>query len=494
VRQHLEQLAGAAVALRHAGGVDQHHLLGRQQLQQVFERGPVVRGVNRHAEDAAIGAQLFVRADAVGVEGDQAQVAGAMLGGESGRDLGSAGGLADAGGADQREHAALVFQRGFGFAGQQVAFEHVGGPGVFVANVGGHALDQLAGERRREAAVQQLLNQLRLHRLALQFFHEGQCTEAVFDQALHRAQLVHHVLLVAAGDGLVHGAGRVGQGRHGGHAHFFAQHRRLTQQRRAGGGSGSRYRGSRRRHDRQRWRFWRCGVGLACSQALLERAGQVAFGFDERGFLLTLMGADRGLAALQHAFTHVVLERQRAHRQACDVFTDVFFGGGAARWSSDGWLGGGRLGGRSALLKACGCAGTLGGGTACSGVAGHRRSRQPLDLLHAFRRHRQNFHAFGAGLGGQHHGVFAKSLANQGQGVARGARGKSFDVHRVLQQNKPLRRACNCVKCERRVPGTVGQSTTGNPFIWDISCRRGGARGEGWGWVEGMATVHGLAW
>ena len=75
VREHLEQLAGAGVALRHAGGVDQHHLLGRQQVEQVLERGAVVRGVHRHAEDAAVGAQLLVGADAVGIERDQAEVA-----------------------------------------------------------------------------------------------------------------------------------------------------------------------------------------------------------------------------------------------------------------------------------------------------------------------------------------------------------------------------------------------------------------------------------
>ena len=74
-RQHVEQLARARIALRHAGGVDQHHLLGRQQVEQVFERGAVVRGVHRHAEDAAVGAQLLVRRHAVGVERDQAEAA-----------------------------------------------------------------------------------------------------------------------------------------------------------------------------------------------------------------------------------------------------------------------------------------------------------------------------------------------------------------------------------------------------------------------------------
>ena len=68
----------------------------------------VVRGVHRHAQDAAVGAQLFVRADPVGVERDQAQVGGAVLGGKRGRDLGGRGGLAHARGADQRVHAALA--------------------------------------------------------------------------------------------------------------------------------------------------------------------------------------------------------------------------------------------------------------------------------------------------------------------------------------------------------------------------------------------------
>jgi hypothetical protein len=59
------------------------------------------------------------------------------------------------------------------------------------------ALDQLADQRRREAGVQQLLRQLRLARLALQLFHEGQCAETLFDEAAHRAQLAHHLDLVA---------------------------------------------------------------------------------------------------------------------------------------------------------------------------------------------------------------------------------------------------------------------------------------------------------
>jgi hypothetical protein len=53
-------------------------LLARQQVQQVFQRGAVVRGVHRHAQDAAVGAQLLVGGHAVGVQRDQAQVGRAV--------------------------------------------------------------------------------------------------------------------------------------------------------------------------------------------------------------------------------------------------------------------------------------------------------------------------------------------------------------------------------------------------------------------------------
>ena len=133
VRDHLEQLLGPRVALRHAGGVDQDHLLGGQQVEQVLERGAVVRGVHRHAEDAAVGAQLLVGADAVGVERDQAEVGGAVAGGEGGGDLGRRRRLADAGGADQREHAAAVLDRLVGSGGAQVLLEDLRRPLGLVA-------------------------------------------------------------------------------------------------------------------------------------------------------------------------------------------------------------------------------------------------------------------------------------------------------------------------------------------------------------------------
>ncbi|MFM8769501.1 MAG: hypothetical protein ACKOD9_17675, partial [Rubrivivax sp.] len=61
---------------------------------------------------------------------------------------------------------------------------------VTVRRQAGH---QLAGQRRGETAVQQLLGEQGLAGLALQLFHEGQGAEALLDQALHRAQLADHL-------------------------------------------------------------------------------------------------------------------------------------------------------------------------------------------------------------------------------------------------------------------------------------------------------------
>ena len=87
-----------------------------------------MRGVHRHTQDAAIGAQLLVGGDPVGVERDQAQRRSAVLGGEGCCELGRAGGLAHAGGADQRKHTPVVFDRQTLLVGEQVVFEHAAGP------------------------------------------------------------------------------------------------------------------------------------------------------------------------------------------------------------------------------------------------------------------------------------------------------------------------------------------------------------------------------
>ena len=77
--EYLVQLALARVARGDAGGVDEHHFLAAEQAQQVLQCGLVVRQVGDHAQHAAKAAQLLVRADAVGVERDQADAAGAVL-------------------------------------------------------------------------------------------------------------------------------------------------------------------------------------------------------------------------------------------------------------------------------------------------------------------------------------------------------------------------------------------------------------------------------
>ena len=503
VRQHVQQFARAAVALRHAGRVDQHHLLARQQFEQVFERRAIVRGVHRHAEDAAVGAQLFVRRDAVGIERDQAKVGRTVLAGEGRRDLGGGGGLAHARRADQRQHAALVFQCRRGVAAMQIALEHAGGPAVLVVGVGTQALGQLADQRRREAAFQQLLRQARLPGLALQFFHEGERPEAFFDQALHRLQLVHHVELVAscrtaigrqrhmdlAAQRRPH---RPRRGRHRRSSrHFVAQHRWLTRRRGRGAGGGLAGTGQLRHARAQRagrgrapgrGRLQRClgfGLGLAplehaVARVVLERqrAGRQALdvlrhrgaGVRLRGGLL---GLDRELTLAQHAVAHKVLERQRAHRQLLDV---LLHGGLARRRCgavAEGRLGAflganrralGQRGARLHLGRRLAERGRGAGLDRCGSWLAHgRRQHRPasrrffcraFDLLHAFGGHRQHLDALGAGLGRQHHGVVAQGFAQQPQCIARGARREATDLH----ARSPEKRTVSAIRAAR-APG-----------------------------------------
>ena len=145
--QHVQHVALARVARRHAGSVDQHHLLAAQQAQQVLQRGLVVRQVRHDAQHAAIRAQLFVRADAVGVQGDQTHAAGAMGTGAHGGQLGGGGGLADTGRTDQGIDAAFFVQRRG--TGLEVALEHVHQPAHRLARVQrlGHALQHGACQR-----------------------------------------------------------------------------------------------------------------------------------------------------------------------------------------------------------------------------------------------------------------------------------------------------------------------------------------------------------
>src|SRR5206468_6362673 len=83
---------------------------------------------------------------------------------------------------------------------------------------------ELADQRRREAAVEQLLREARLRRLALELLYERAGAQALLDQALYRAQLAQHRFLVAPAEGGVGEAGgadrvdaqRIAIGRRGG--------------------------------------------------------------------------------------------------------------------------------------------------------------------------------------------------------------------------------------------------------------------------------------
>ena len=436
VGEHLEQLVGAAVALGHAGGVDQHHLLARQQLQQVLQRGPVVRGVHRHAEDAAVGAKLLVGTDAVGIQRDEAQLRGTVPGGEGRGDLGGGGGLAHAGRADQGEDAALLFQRRIHLVGDEVAGEHLGGPGrlvrpVLAVQMGRAALHQLAHQGRREADVQQALRQAGLHGLALQLLHEGQGAEALLDQALHRTQLVHHVLLVAAG-----AAGHVGQLRHGallgGQADLVAQHGRIAARRLGGrrlhrGALGVQAAGAQRLHGGLR--------ALLAGRAHADQAfRRRQLGRGRRHLHGIRLAAQFGRATLEHALADVVLEAQRAHGQGLDIGIHglaegrlhalVALGHALCEAGAAGHRGHGSL--RRAGLHA----------SRAAGLGARCRSCHALDLRHALGGHGQHLHAFGAGLVGQHDGVVAKGLAHQREGLAGCTGGEAFDVHAASWQGR----------------------------------------------------------
>ena len=113
--------------------------------------------------------------------------------------------------------------------------------------------------------------------------------------------------------------------------------------------------------------------------------------------------ASIGLAALQHALAHVVLERQRAHREPLGVLL-----GAASRASSAARF---RAGGAARPRPALAC--QRAARTGCMPSGAIASTSTPV----------------GGGLGREHDGVVAERLANQAKGFARGARGEAFDVH-----------------------------------------------------------------
>ena len=162
------------------------------------------------------------------------------------------------------------------------------------------------------------------------------------------------------------------------------------------------------------------------------------------------LGRTFGMAALEHAFAHVVLERQRAHLQLLDVVLDAgverrLDAGsprcGAARWRCDRRLA--RC--RAALRRAA----RLGVGAGpCVRAAARFRAPSP-----APRRLRRR-----AGWTSRRRRRRRPGL-DQRQGVARGARCESFEVHAVLPMIEPM-----------RIEWVSGIS------LWPSTFRRGAAR------------------
>eukprot|EP01136_Pigoraptor_vietnamica_P029780 Opistho-1_new@88255 len=184
--EHVQHVLDALVALAQAGGVDDDQALVGQQVEQVLERGAVVCEMRHHAEHAAEGAQLLEAGDAVGVERDHADAGGAVLLHALGGQLGGGGGLADAGGTDQRDHAAFVAQASAGGGDLEVAGDHVHQPAHRFggAGVGGHALEHGARHRGRVAGADHLEHQVGLDRVLLGRAQPGQRVEALLDHVL----------------------------------------------------------------------------------------------------------------------------------------------------------------------------------------------------------------------------------------------------------------------------------------------------------------------
>jgi hypothetical protein len=144
---------------------------------------------------------------------------------------------------------------------------------------------------------------------------------------------------------------------------------------------------------------------------LFEHAGALEQGFGLCRCGGTRLVAHRSLAALEHAFAHIVLKRQRAHRELGHIVFDRLH----------------RVHEIGASVAARRCGGSRLG------------LRITLDLAHAFGGHRKHLDAVGARLGGKHHRVFAQGLADKDQGITRSTRSESADVHAFAPMIDPMR-------------------------------------------------------
>ncbi|MNT17821.1 hypothetical protein D3C72_1529970 [compost metagenome] len=178
--------------------------------------------MHRHAEDVAVDAQLLMRADTEAVGGQQRQLVGAVAQHEARRQLGGGGGLAHAGGSDQRQHAALRKQAVLVAQHRHLARQfsadprHRCRPVVAERQPCQQRARQLPGEARADQPLEQRFTQRIAGGNAVGRTRGGaDAGELALDHRAHRLQFAAQV---ADGGGLDHWCGRYIDLRRGGNA------------------------------------------------------------------------------------------------------------------------------------------------------------------------------------------------------------------------------------------------------------------------------------
>ena len=296
--------------------------LADEQVEQVFERGAVVRGVHRHAEDAAVGAQLLVGADAVGVERDQAEVARRRAGWRrrrrSWRWWWSC--------RRRWRRSARTRRPGLrapmlGFAGAQVALQHARRP-------------RRSRRRRRRSGRRRACGSAPARSRSRAASASGapgagwRCSFSMKASAPKRSSIRPFIERSSA---IMPAWSRARRRRRGRPARGSRPARRRGPAQRsacAGRAAAAARRSSRGSEAgvgmRVRGRGGGVELGRRGERCSAARSGAGVDGCGARGRRAAPDGLalQRGLAALQHALAHVVLERQRAHRQPLDVLLD----------------------------------------------------------------------------------------------------------------------------------------------------------------------------
>ena len=209
VAQHRGLLGHVAIALADAGGVDQHDLAAAQLGQQATQLAGVAHRMRGHAHEAAVDLQLLQRADPEIVRRQHGDLVATLARDAARGQLRQGGGLAHAGGTDQRIHASAQ-ERILRAQHRQVRDQFVARPGQRGVGVQplGHALDQRADQLGAETRVQQTTEQRRAGRLAA-----GPLAAAP-EQAVHAA----FQRAAQGADRILQAGGRVGGQGPGGNA------------------------------------------------------------------------------------------------------------------------------------------------------------------------------------------------------------------------------------------------------------------------------------